>query len=457
MSTRFRRQPVVLALTFTVSMLSASPASASPIVKGPYLHDLSKDAVEVRLEAETALPASLEISPEGEDAGAARVVRDDARTFHVFHVDKLVPASRYRYTVTVGEVSSSGSFTTAPPDDATAHFHFVAYGDTRSNADVHASIVASILKGPADFVVHTGDYVQSGGDAAEWQTFFSIEAPLIRDRCVFAAVGNHELYEDTGGSSFLRYFGPDAGDKKLYGSFRWGNTRFFMLNTFPTWDPVGQKDWLQRELTKADTEAGLVWRIVVIHHGPYSAGRHGSNIIFDETHAPELLAAHHVDLVLSGHDHIYERGESRGTGLRYVISGGAGAPLYAELHPLPSTIKVEPTYHYVDFEVTKDVIKLVATRPDGTMVNRCSFGHTPGWDCGEKEKAKASSTAAATQPPAQNGAKVTPPSEKPPARASSSSGCSCRASPAEGGVAALALGSLAVVLARARRGRRAAR
>ncbi len=39
-------------------------------------------------------------------------------------------------------------------------------------------------KRKADFAIHTGDMVLSGGKAEEWNKFFEIETPLLRDRCV---------------------------------------------------------------------------------------------------------------------------------------------------------------------------------------------------------------------------------------------------------------------------------
>jgi hypothetical protein len=98
-----------------------------------------------------------------------------------------------------------------------------------------------------------------------------------------------------------------------------------------------------------------------------------------------MLRAHGVDLVLSGHDHIFERCEDNG--VRYVVSGGGGAPLYRNVSPLPSTIKVEPTYHFIEATVTGRTVSLVAKRLDGSILDRACFGHTPGWDCNSKPEA----------------------------------------------------------------------
>ena len=121
---------------------------------------------------------------------------------------------------------------------------WIAYGDTRTNdayhrsvedrvtgfewfaEATHAALVRTMMRSAPDLLLHTGDFVQEGNNAREWQTFFDIEAGLVRDKCIFASIGNHELYMDDAASAFVRYFGPASADP-LYGSMRWGNARFF--------------------------------------------------------------------------------------------------------------------------------------------------------------------------------------------------------------------------------------
>ena len=62
------------------------------------------------------------------------------------------------------------------------------------------------------------------------------------------------------------------------------------------------------------------WKIVALHHPPYSSGRHGSTVGAREQLEP-ILVRRHVDLVLAGHDHHYERTHPH-QGVTYVVSGG---------------------------------------------------------------------------------------------------------------------------------------
>jgi hypothetical protein len=442
----------VLALSAAFAGVTTDAAAAGPrLVKGPYLTELSESGVEVRFELDAAAPASVELTGgEASDASPARTVADVASSMHVVHVTGLEPGKAYDYAVRVGgAVAGKGHFVTAPRADAGAPVKFLVYGDTRSVETVQAALVRAMLATPSDFLVNTGDIVATGGSAADWQEFFQIEQPLLRDRALFLCIGNHELSDDQAGSSFARYFGyadpaNAAAAPRPYGTMRWGTARFFFLNGMHAWEHGAERDWLERELAKADSEAGLVWRIAVVHQGPWSSGPHGGSAKLDDAQVPQLLAAHKVDLLLAGHDHIYERGDHGGDApLKYVISGGGGAPLYPIEHRTPSTRKAESAYHFVEVTLTGDALRMVAHRLDGTVLESCGFAKGHPWDCDAAPKSEAPQDLAGQAP------EGTP--------ASSPSRCGCEVPGAPVGVAGawLALAGMVaagVVAARHRRG-----
>ncbi len=431
---------------------TARPVAAAPsITKGPYLQGLSTTAVVIKLELDVPGDASVEIlGPEG-DAGprpSAKVASAEARRFHALRVQGLSPATSYEYRVRVGGAAAAeaGRFTTAPAD--TRPFRFLLYGDNRSDASTHAAVVRALEKVESDFLVHTGDMVLSGADEADWAAFFSAESHLLRDRCLYAAIGNHELYgpERVGESAFLRYFGAppaDGADRpRLYATFRWSNTRFFLLNAMDDWTGP-ERDWLRKELDLAASEVGLAHRIVVLHHGPFSSGRHGANARLADGGILEAMRAGKVDLVLAGHDHVYERGQ--GAGLKYVVSGGAGAPLYQRGRDAKETLAFESVHHFVRFAVDGDRVELAAERLSGGLIERCSFRASGPWEC-EAGAGVASPTAPAASAPPSRGPAVPPPARSAP-------GCGCGVAPPGGSIAAgigLAIG-LAAAARRARR------
>jgi MYXO-CTERM domain-containing protein len=237
---------------------------------------------------------------------------------------------------------------------------------------------------PSDFLVNTGDMVMAGNKPDEWAQLFAIEGRLLRDRCVFAAVGNHELTrgDPAGEVAFLRYFAesePEGRDiPRLYGTFRWSNTRFFVLNAMDTWTG-DERAWLRSELDRAAAEPGLAHRIAVMHWGPYSSGPHGDNPALASGEVTAMMRDHHVDLLIAGHDHVYERGD--GHGLKYVITGGAGAPLYPKNNDAPETRHFESAYNFVEVAVDGDRVSVTARRPTGSIVETCGYQGGGAWDC----------------------------------------------------------------------------
>ena len=126
-------------------------------------------------------------------------------------------------------------------------------------SDPHAAVVKALAAAPSDFLVNTGDLVEDGGRAFDWQTFFDIEAPLLRDRALFVSIGNHELHDDRAGANFAKYFGFAAAGEapRPYGTARVGSTRLFFLNAMHDWSAGEEREWLEQELTRADAEAAL--------------------------------------------------------------------------------------------------------------------------------------------------------------------------------------------------------
>jgi hypothetical protein len=385
---------VAFGVASVASVASAGAAEKQGAAKGPYVTSVSDTTATVRLELRTAAAIALDVIPEGPPVGAGgaapvHFASAPAATMHVVGATGLSPATRYAYTVRAGgAVVASGHFSTAPARDSadttTAHT-FIVYGDDRTDDDAHAAIVRAIARTPSDFLVNTGDLVADGGSAANWTTFFDIERDLLCERPLFAAIGNHELYDDAAGANFSRYFGfADAGGvMRPYGTVRFGAARFFFLNGMHDWDGGPEREWLERELSSADHEPGLVWRFAVVHQGPWSSGPHGPNAKLAAAHVPELLAAHHIDLVFSGHDHIYERGDA-GL-LKYIVSGGGGAPLYRDIHPTPTTRKAEAAHHFIVVTTRGDAFQMTAQRLDGSVLDRCGFSggssKDGAWDC----------------------------------------------------------------------------
>jgi hypothetical protein len=212
-------------------------------------------------------------------------------------------------------------------------------------------------------VVNTGDMVGESNDS-EWQTFFNIEYPLLLTTPMFPTMGNHE--HDYGeDETFARLF--PLGDAARFSgrvySFDYGSAHFSVLDS--NGDLGDQSGWLENDLALADARGQTSF--ITLHFGPVcgcSGFQHGSND--DAGVVVEIAARHHVAVVFSGHNHLYERGVSRG--VAYVVTGGGGAPLMAT-GTIGSTRATFSQNHYVLVDFNGQALHLSAKTPDGILLD----------------------------------------------------------------------------------------
>lgn len=357
-------------LTGLVQTTTSAWGAPQTFVKEPYLQGLGPTSVVIRWEGSQPADAVITLTEKAAIAKRIERLSKSDTAFHSQWIDGLEAGTSYRYTVaSAGVTSTEGTFTTSRNEDEKLTFQ--VYGDNRSDHAAHAAVVSQMRKRKADFAIHTGDMVLSGGKPEEWNKFFEIEGPFLRDRCVYACIGNHELV-DGGMPSFLRYFHPGMrGEPSLTYTVRWGSARFFFLNAFAQNLTTTDRAWLERELTDADAEPGVRHRFIVMHQGPSSSGPHGGGQFFDDG-LRKMLLSHKITMVFAGHDHLYERGVR--DGLRYIVTGGGGAPLYpSKPEKSPPTQAAESSHHFVSVDVDGDKITLTAIRKDGSTMDRCQL------------------------------------------------------------------------------------
>ena len=123
-------------------------------------------------------------------------------------------------------------------------------------------------------------------------------------------VGNHE-YLDVGPRLYRAFFelphnGPRGIDPDLAYSFEAGDVCFAVMDsTLAVWDPDAarrQADWLDETLSRTKAR----WRIAIFHHPVYPSHPWRDMPALREHWVP-VFDKHHVDLVLQGHDHAYQR------------------------------------------------------------------------------------------------------------------------------------------------------
>ena len=363
-------------LAFGALLAIAGVAAAEPrMLKGPYLQDLAPTSITVMWELDT--PAAAKLTLEG--PGGQRTVEIKAARIAEAQVENLQSSSRYRYRVEVGGAHWDGEVATAPPIGKEVPFSFIVVGDSRDGVEPHRRVVERMSQEVPDFVLGTGDMVDDGSRQDQWQQFFDVENPLLRNNVYFPAVGNHDRQgRGRTADTYRAYFSvPENGNEtERYYGFTYATTRVLVLDSnIYSFALTDQTSWLERELIAARQDPSIQHIFVVMHHPPFSISLHGGARDLRERWTP-LFEKYQVSAVFSGHDHVYTRAEHEG--VRYFVSGGGGAPLYPrrpKSHPvdIAAVKKFERVFHYLRVNVSGDRVEVTGVRADGTTIETVAW------------------------------------------------------------------------------------
>ncbi len=307
----------------------------------------------------------------------------DAYRIHEAHLCGLEPGTEYSYQV--GGVGAGGderfsptyTFRTAPDVTASPDAEVtIAYaGDTRNGYAEWAQIADVITDHAPDVLIYTGDIVTLGPLQEEWDGFFDSSPELFATVPMVSAHGNHEI-------NSISYYAQLAmpGDEENF-AFDYGHLHQVVVNSDPT--AVGDLDGKIPDFLDADLGASdAAWNVVAVHRGLYSSGsNHGSDLTLRAAWGP-IFDAHQVDLVVQGHDHIYERtkpmraevpGATPADGTIYLVSGGGGANLYGTSFGTktqePFTEFAESTYNTTVVQVRATMLSATSYRADGSLLD----------------------------------------------------------------------------------------
>ena len=310
-----------------------------PAIKDSVVYYAKKDGFDGRFKAAVGTSSIVAVTPGFKERMSHKVTLSD-----------LEPGATYVYRVGDGKTFQSWQYEfTAPPDPKKVDgFSFLFMSDPQSvslddykTLDFSYSYGLSLVDAPA-FTLLTGDITQDGYKASQWSCFFQSIQGKLASIPFMPAMGNHDFKGDSKYLTFKSRFntpangaGGDLGGTNYW--FEYGDAFFAVLNTEavpnaaikPNLDK--QLDWLEAQLKKTTKK----WRIVAFHAGPYSSNHDGTPI---KNIAAARLEAMKVDLVLTGHDHLYLRttmkGDQKvapGQSTTYVTGGTCGNKYYAWL------------------------------------------------------------------------------------------------------------------------------
>lgn len=353
--------------TLTPTPSPQAPQVVPAVVRGPYLQRVTPHSVLVVWETDVPSHAEVVCCRSADASHCQRWSAPTPSTRQAVTLTGLAPYTVYTYYLTSNGIRLSQDipFRTAAPPGQDA-FHFVVLGDTRTQHDVHRSVVAQIAARTPDFILHTGDLVEHGASLREWDTFFEIERPLLASAPLFPVLGNHE---GNHAHYFDLFYLP--GNERWY-TFDYGTARFVALQVdgIAPFDPRSEQyAWLEETL-RLNTQP---WLFVYFHIPPYSALREDKHEIAVRQALAPLFEQAGVDIVFTGHHHDYQRSEVGG--VTYIVTGGGGAPLYAVRRPERHTLAYANAYHFVHITVDGDQLTGVAIAADGSELDRFTLRH----------------------------------------------------------------------------------
>jgi 3',5'-cyclic AMP phosphodiesterase CpdA len=220
-----------------------------------------------------------------------------------------------------------GAAVQAAPVRPAPPVRIIAFGDFGVGGDTQRSFGAAVrrfeARNPADYLVALGDndYTEDPGEFhSNWEASFGWwRRAGVR---VAGVLGNHDVRVEGGRYEFDELRMPGRYYRRAIGP-----VELYLLDSNDVDD--AQTAWLRRTLSRSRAR----WKLAVFHHPAYTCGNYDSHDSVVERWVP-LFERYRVRLVLSGHDHNYQRFAPQ-RGVRYVVHGGGGRGLY-ELQSCPA-------------------------------------------------------------------------------------------------------------------------
>ena len=362
---------VAVALTLLLVLASGvSAAERSALFKDWSPYAIMRDENSLYIRWKTAEPSqdTLTLFEDGATRELGIFSEEAPLKFHSVLLEDLLPGAALRYRIQGTKNAGMKGRLRVPRQGIESTFLVMSdtqalpiLGTLNMELSKQKMLIEAMARDtlPVDFLVHTGDLVESGA-IPEYNDFFQMISPLTGKMPLFAIKGNHDDQTDVfiDAFSFLLM-------GKLYGTdwhhFSTKNALFVFLNlNFNSVQQVSQTvKWLDAVL-KAFKDRK--WKFVFTHQPIYSSVERDSNTPFSKLFEP-LFMKYGVDVVFSGHHHAYQR--ILRNGIVYVVSGGGGGRGYSELmNPrVEGTANTaERTIHYLRGQIKGDKFVFEAKR-----------------------------------------------------------------------------------------------
>ena len=360
--------------------LSTPIAADAHFSCGPFLLQPGPREMMIVVDHEVPIPARLRYWTAAEDSEVV-VQHEEAERHHVFSLEQLVPDTVYSYEITSGALNTgTHSFRTLPVRPES--YRVLAVGDVRTNPADWAKVSGRMFEHEPDalFAIGTGDYPSDGRQYAQWvDQFFTPARRFLGHMPLWPAIGNHEAtrrHDDVTRIEQSHYFSLfELPENERWYRVEYHLMTLLVLDSNSSLAPdQPQYKWLRSQLRSARNR----FTLVALHHAPHSSGPHGHQhwdgtpgewpIDQGRRFLVPLFEMYDVDIVLCGHDHLYERSEK--DGVVYIVTGGGGAPPYkVDSVSNPYQQAAVSIHHYTALDISPAGIELTAIDKDGNVID----------------------------------------------------------------------------------------
>ena len=313
------------------------------------------------------------------------ISEQSANQIHGITISGLQPNTKYYYQASCGSFQSSVEYFYTAKPDSVRQMDFVVYGDCGFNSSQQDQISALMAAQPQDFGLVVGDVDQISGNNYD-VNYFPHYTSMTKHTCHFTAIGNHDIL--TNNTNYTDAFilpHNNPANTELYYSFTWGNAKFIALDGNIDYTAgSAQYTWLQNELKCNDRE----WLFVFFHQPPWSNAWDASYYIpltpfflyqgntDMRTSIVPLFEQYHVDFVLNGHTHDYQRGSLNG--VHYFIAGGGGTST-PDTHTNSNSPNInfeQDVNNYMKFSIDHDTARYYTYDLNGNKIDSGFFTKT---------------------------------------------------------------------------------
>jgi acid phosphatase type 7 len=337
----------------------------SKIKMQPYLQAVAHNSIVVMAVCDSKNDVTVDFGKTtdyGKQVVSSNFVKPQGKQRYVFRIklEGLEPNTVYNYKVTQEEEATGNEIFRTAATLGTP-FKFGIFGDCRSNPDIHAIVIKELKKMEPYFSIYTGDLCTDGKYETWIKEFFiDHQLDLIKNVPFFNNVGNHE---GTGANTKAFLQAPESpSNNQFYYSFEYGDAFFLVINSEADIGPDSKQFEFAKNAIKGTNKK---WKVASWHSPAYCAGGHGPNAKMQEFTKALLIPAG-FDFVLNGHSHFYQHNFV--DGIRHLIIGGGGAPLYGPAKDT-FTIKSAKSYNFALAEVKPESFKITVYNEKSQVID----------------------------------------------------------------------------------------